>query len=371
MPLNKKLLKDFDLGLVIIVLLICAIGIITLVSATHAFNGGSKKTFIAQTIWVLAGLAMMIAAAFLDYNVYRAYYKVIYLINVGLLALVMVVGKVRNGAVSWFGIGSLGIQPSEFMKISLIIVFAKKIEEYEGNLNNFKNLAVLCAYAAVPLGLILAEPDLGTAMVFVVIIIGMLFMGGLNLRIFITSALAIAAVVLTLYYSPVQILKPHQRARIESFFNPSADPLNSDYQINQSKIAIGSGEFLGMGFENGLQNKGNYVPYSYTDFIFAVIGEEFGFVGSAVLILLYTMMTFRCLKVVHVAKDRFGSTVVVGVVCMLVFQMFQNIAMTIGLMPITGITLPFVSYGGSSMITSMVGIGLILNISMRRHKINF
>lgn len=371
MALNKKLLKNFDYGLVIIVLLICAIGIITLISATHAFSGGGKKTFIAQIVWTLAGLGALILTATVDYNVYRVYYKVIYFINVGLLALLMVVGKMRNGAVSWFGVGSMGIQPSEFMKISLIILFAKKIEEYEGNLNNFKNLAILFAYAVVPLALIIAEPDLGTAMVFVVIIVGMLFMGGLSLKILITSALMVAAIVLTLYYSPVQILKPHQRARIESYLNPSADPLEKDYQQDQSKIAIGSGELLGMGFENGLQNKGNYVPYSYTDFIFSVIGEEFGFAGSAVLILLYTSMTFRCLNVMRVAKDKFGVIVVVGVVCMLVFQMFQNIGMTIGLMPITGITLPFVSYGGSSMITSMIGIGLILNIGMRRHKINF
>lgn len=371
MILNRKMLKNFDFGLLVNVILICIIGVLTISSATRAFYGGSKRFFIMQIIWVVIGLGMLIVTTMIDYITFRMYYKVIYFFNIALLALVVVLGQVTKGANSWLGVGTFGIQPSEFMKLSLIIVFARKIEDFEGDVNNPKNLGILFLYAAVPLIMIYKQPDLGTVMVIVVIIVGMLFMAGLNIKILLGGFVASIIAFLGVWYSPVPILKEHQRQRIATFLNPSADEIGNGWQITQSKIAIGSGQLFGMGFGKGLQSEGKYLPESYSDFIFSVLGEEFGFVGALLLIILYASMLFKCLKISSIAKDKFGSMVVAGVMWMLAFQMFQNVGMTIGLMPITGITLPFVSYGGSSMLTSMVSIGLVLNIGMRRHKINF
>jgi rod shape determining protein RodA len=365
------MLKNFDFSLLINVIFICMIGVITISSATRAFYGGSKRYFILQIVWILIGLGLLAVTVMIDYATFRMYYKVIYFFNLALLGLVVALGQVTKGANSWLGLGSLGIQPSEFMKLSLIIVFARKIEDFEGDVNNLKNLGILFLYAAVPLFMIYKQPDLGTVVIIIVIIVGMLFMAGLNLKVIFWGLAAGIAAFLGLWYSPLPILKEHQRQRISTFFNQSADTIGNGWQITQSKIAIGSGQLFGMGFGKGLQSEGKYLPESYSDFIFSVLGEEFGFVGALILIILYASMLFKCIKISHIAKDKFGSMVVIGIMWMFLFQMFQNIGMTVGLMPITGITLPFVSYGGSSMLTSMISIGLVLNIGMRRHKINF
>lgn len=371
MAFNRKILKNFDIGLLINVILICLLGAVVISSATNAFSGGSMKSFVLQIIWVIVGLALLFAAAFIDYNTFKAYYKVIYFINIALLGLVVAIGKVTNGANSWLGLGIFGIQPSEFMKVSLIIVFAKKIEEFEGDINNIKNIGILAAYAIVPIGLIAAQPDLGTAMVFAAIVLCMLFAGGLDLRVLLGGICGALAVVLAVWFSPVQILLPYMKNRILFFLNPSLDPQGKGYQAIQSKIAVGSGELFGMGFGQGIQSQGKFLSEASTDFVFSVLGEEFGFIGALVLIVLYISMIFKCFQSMRVAKDKFGYLVVAGIISMFTFQIFQNIGMTIGLMPITGITLPFVSYGGSSMLTSMISIGLVLNIGMRRNKINF
>jgi rod shape-determining protein RodA len=368
---NRKILKDFDVGLVINVFLICMVGMVVISSATHVFKGGSSYSVVRQALWLVAGFGLLAATTFIDYNTYRVYYKVIYIANLVLLGLVVLLGKVTNGANSWLGILGLGIQPSEFMKISLVLVLAKKIEEFDGNINNFKNLGILALYSIIPLGLIAAQPDMGTAMVLAVIVLGMLFMAGLDLRVLIGGLAACAAAALVALFSPLPILDQYMKDRIFDFLDPARAPQHGGYQAIQSKIAVGSGQLFGMGFGNGIQNTGNFISEAQTDFIFSILGEEFGFIGAIVMIVLYASMIFRCLKVVKVAKDKFGSMVVIGVVSMFAIQMFQNIGMTIGLMPITGITLPFISYGGSSLFTSMIAIGLVLNVGMRRHKINF
>ncbi|MDI6617372.1 MAG: rod shape-determining protein RodA [Clostridiales bacterium] len=378
MKFNKKLIKDFDFGLLINVLLICVEGIIAISSATKAFNGGSMKFFILQIIWIILGLAVMAVIVSIDYNTIKMYYKFIYIANVALLLLLVVLNKVTNGeiggetngAVSWFSIGTFGLQPSEFMKISLIIVFAKKIEDFEGNVNNIKNLSILFLYAAIPLGLIAAQPDLGTDMVLAAIIIGMLFMAGLDLRIIFGGLLTGAASIYAIW-NYTKLISEEQKGRIVSFLHPELDPLGTNYQPNESKIAVGSGQIFGMGFGNGLQSGGDYVSYAYSDFIFSVIAEDFGFIGSVIVIVVYISLIFKCIGISRIAKDKFGRMLVIGVASMFIFQVFQCIGMAIGIMPITGITLPFISYGGSSMLTNMIAIGLVLNVGMRRHKINF
>jgi rod shape determining protein RodA len=365
--INKKMIKNFDFSILFNVLCICAIGIATIASATGVFAGGSKRNFIMQIVWTIIGVILLLITVFIDYSTFKAYYKVLYIINLGMLVAVSALNKVTNGASSWFGIGSFGVQPSEFMKITLIIVVAKKIEEFDGDINNIKNIGILLLYSIPPLILIYKEPDLGTTLIIIFIIVGMVFMAGLDLRVFFGGiGVAIASI-----FAIFPFLETHQQDRIKVFLDPSLDPLGAAYHINQSMIAIGSGQLWGMGYGKGLQSEGKFLPEPHTDFIFSVLGEEFGFIGALILVLLYISFILKCFKVTKIAKDKFGEMLVTGITAMFLFQAFENIGMTIGLMPITGITLPFVSYGGSSMLTSMVATGLVLNVGMRRHKINF
>ena len=371
MNIPKKLLDNINFGLLINVILICMLGIVTISNATQALKGGTLKFFEFQIIWTIVGLGLLIATVLIDYNTIKQYYKLIFFANLVLLLVVVALGKVVNGANSWMKIGTFGIEPSEFMGLSLIIVLAKKIEEYEGNINNLKNISILFLYAIPPIILIYMQPNLGMALVLVAIVIGMLFMGGLNFRIFFGGIIASAAAVLGVWFSPIQILKVYQKNRISIFLNPQNDQLGAGYHIMQSKLAIGSGELFGMGLGHGIISQSGYLPEAQTDFIFSVLGEQFGFIGTCVLVILYALIIFNCLKIARLAKDKFGDMVVIGVVSMLMFHIVENIGMTIGLMPVAGITLPFMSYGGSSMLTNMIAIGLVLNVRIRKNKINF
>lgn len=371
MIFSKKIKRNFDFGLLLNILIICIIGVIAVSSATHAFNGGTKRFLILQIVWIIIGLIALIITIYVDYTSIKAYSRIIYLINLILLLIVVALNKVTNGASSWIGIGTLGGQPSEFMKLSIIILFAKKIEDYEDNINNFKNLAEFFILSIIPLGLIIIQPDLGTAAVIFVIIFGMIFMSGIKLKTIFITIFSIIVASVGIWYFPIDILQPHWRQRIYTFFNPSANSADALYHITHSMIAVGSGEIFGMGFGKGVQNNGGYLPEAYSDFIFSAFCEDFGFIGASILLVLYFVLLFKLLKLSKVSKDKFGNIIIIGILFMFTFQIFQNIGMTIGLMPITGITLPFVSYGGSSMLTSMVSIGLVLNITIRRHKINF
>lgn len=363
---NKKLWKNFDFGLLITVLLICAFSVVVISSASHAIETGSYKKVIVQMIAVVFGIVVLFFITLFDYNQIAGLSKIIYALNIFVLVSVFFIGKVSNGAQSWIHLGPIDIQPSEFSKIALILTLANIFNEMD-EIRSFKDLIGPLIHMGIPFVIVMLQPDLGTALVFLAIFIGMLFISGVRPKIFaglITAGLAMLPVA-------YKILKPYQRNRLLSFINPNLDPMGSGYHVIQSKIAIGSGMFWGKGLYNGSQTQLYYLPEAWTDFIFSVVGEELGFIGATALILLYAYMLYKCWKIAVMAKDRYGYLIAVGIISMFTFHIFENIGMTVGIMPITGIPLPFMSYGGSSIVSNMMALGLILNVGMRRQKINF
>lgn len=338
-------------------------------SATHANETGSFRQIYKQVIAFILGVGMIIAILLFDYNFLGKYYKAFYIVSLVLLAIVLVpgIGAERGGARSWLNLGPLDFQTSELVKLTFILSYAKIVEAKKGKLNNIKEILPLLIYAAPFLGLLFAQPDLGTAIVFSCIIVGMLFTAGLDLKL-IKRGIIILLVSMPLMY---MVMASHQKERIEAFLSPEDPKLKGNYQVIQSMIAIGSGGFTGKGLYNGSQNQEGFLPVQESDFIFAVIGEELGVLGMALVIGLYTFFLIRMLSIAREAKDFYGTLIVVGVMSMFAYQVIQNIGMTVALIPVTGVTLPFISYGGSSLLTSLANLGLVLNVCMRKKKINF
>lgn len=366
---NRKLLKNIDYSILISMVIIAVIGIITISSATLAYlEDGNHSKFIVQIAWLIIASVIGFAMLVVDYNTIGGYYKILYVgVNI-LLLLVLVVGSTRNGAKAWLGIGSVGIQPSEFAKIITIIVLAKLMEDMD-NINTFRNLFRIAFFSAIPMVLIQLQPDTGTNMIFFVTILGMMFVAGLDLR-FIFGGFAVSAAGIAAIWK-LNILQPYQKDRILVFLQPETDKLGAGYNAVIAKTAVGSGQFFGMGLFNGIQTSGKFIPESSTDFIFSVFAEEWGFLGSMILLALYFNIVIKSIIIAKTSKDKFGTYLVVGIITMFAFQILQNIGMDIGLMPITGIPLPFMSYGGSSLLTNVISIALVLNVGMRRQKINF
>jgi rod shape determining protein RodA len=371
---DRKLLKNLDYVILIVVFILAAIGLIMIASATNSnVSDFDKYAFVKkQAVSFGIGLVLMIIAMSIDYNVIGNFIWYIYGINIVMLLIVKFFGKEINGAKSWIKIGGFSLQPSEFSKVFMILFTAKIIYEivkdHDNDINIPKNLIGVLALCAVPLALILSQPDFGTAMVIIAIIGVILYAAKLSYKYFFTAlGLVVVSAPLLWFFK----LKPYQKDRIRVFLDPSSDPQNKGFQVIQSKIAIGSGQFFGKGLFQGVQTQMGYLPFKESDFIFSVIGEELGFVCCAVLLLLFGILLLKLIDIARNAKEVYGSLIVIGIATMIGVHVFQNIGMTIGIMPITGITLPFISYGGSSLFTSMIAIGLVLNVGMRRHKINF
>ncbi len=369
MKMELKIFKELDWLLILDVLLIFTIGMIIISSATHVNESGSMKQLTVQGIAFMVGIGVIFVMLLFDYNKIGKYYKEIYILNILLLLAVYIpgLGVAHAGARSWIKLGPIDLQTSEIVKLGFIMSFAKFLENKKDQLNAFKDLIPIGLYAAPILLMILKQPDLGTAIVFISIIFGMTFVTGLNAKIIGYGALGSILAIPIVY----QFLKPHQRIRIDAFLHPGDDRFPGNWQVIQSMIAIGSGKIFGKGLYKGTQNQYNFLPVQETDFIFAVLGEELGLIAGLLLLLLFLLFLIRILKIAKDAKDFYGTLIAVGVLFMFLYQIIQNIGMTVGLMPVTGVTLPFVSYGGSSMVTSMMALGLVLNVSMRRKKINF
>lgn len=364
-----KLIKELDWKLIAIVTCIFAFGLVILSSATHATTTGSYKQITKQGIGFLIGMVFILVILLFDYNFLGKHYKGLYIFSVILLLLVWIpgLGKDMGGARSWLNLGVLDFQTSELVKLTFILSYAKIVEERKGKLKTIKDLIPLVLYAAPILLLLLIQPDLGTTIVFCCIIGGMLFTAGLNDKI-IKRGLILIVVAMPIMY---MVMAPHQRIRIDAYLNPEDVTLPGNYQVMQSMIAIGSGGVTGKGLYQGTQNQNDFLPVQDSDFIFAVIGEELGLIGMFVIILLYGMFLLRMIIIAREAKDFYGTLIVIGVTCMFAYQIIQNIGMTVAVIPVTGVTLPFVSYGGSSLMTSLANLGLVLNVGMRRKKINF
>jgi len=296
---------------------------------------------------------------------------IIFAVCVLLLIMVLIPGigsgLEEKGGNRWITFGSFGFQPSEIVKIGFILTMAKHISLIEQDVNKPKTLAFLVLHMVIVVGLVLLQPDLGTALVFISIFITMLFFAGLNYKYILCAIGGVIAAMPVFWFF---ILRDYQKTRIYTFLNPESDMMNTGYQVVQSKIAVGSGQLFGKGFMKGSAQFG-FLPERHTDFIFSVISEEFGFIGSVIVVALLFAIIGRCIYIARNAKNSLGTYITLGVVAMLLFQVFENVGMCIGLMPVTGITLPFISYGGSSLVTNMVALGLVFNVRYRYKVINF
>lgn len=375
---SKKLFRDLDLPIIIIISLLFIVGMISITSATKT---AGNFTFVKQqAIWFITGIVIMLVITSIDYNALGNLSP--YLMLIGILSLIAVlipgIGVVRGGARCWFQLpGDFLLQPAEFVKIFFILNFGRYIakirEKDDKGINKPMVLAILLAYCCIPIVLLIRQPDYGMALVFIAIIAIMLFMGNLSIK-YIMSFLGLILLSLApFFYFILPRMEEHVQKRIMSFINPTADPLGAGYHAAKSQLAIGSGRILGQGVFKGMQTqmvKGG-LPVKESDFIFAVIGEEFGFIGASIVLILFVLLIIRCIYIAKNARDTYGMLIVMGATAMLGFQFVQNVGMTIGLMPITGITLPFVSYGGSSMWTNMATIGLIQSVAVRRKNLKF
>jgi rod shape determining protein RodA len=371
---KRFLILNIDPFIIMMVLVLATISIVAISSATYT----DDPTYVnKQIVWYVVGFLCMSIFLLLDYKILSQgrFLYILFGFSVLLNLLVMVpgLGVEVNGAQLWFRIGGFQFQPSEMMKLILILILAKVLAEKKGHpWSDLSSLGRICLLFGVPFLIILAQPDLGTALILFGILLSMLLVSGLDWKWFVSGLLVIGSIagsVLLLYVtdSPLLhvILQPHQVKRIQIFIDPASDPSGAGYQSTQAKIAIGSGMLHGKGFHQGTQAQGNWIPEPHNDFIFAVYAEEFGFIGASILICAYLLLIYRMLVVALRSDHLFGTYIVAGVMGMFVFQIYQNIGMTIGLMPITGIPLPLISYGGSSLLTQMLAIGFVVNVGMR------
>lgn len=367
--MNKRVLRNAEWGILICSIILLAIGLIALFSATQE-TGFSE--FKKQIMWFLVSIPVVIVVMLIDYNTIAKLSPFFYGFFIILLIAVLFT-KPINGATSWFEItDTLKFQPSELAKIFVIMFLAtimvKLQERNKNDINKISRLAIILLIVGVPLLLIIKQPDYGTAMAFIISTLLMLFVAGIDKKYIIITAIIIVVTVPFIY---MYVLPEHAKTRIEVFLNPNLDPRGSGYNIIQSKLAIGAGQLLGMGLLKGNQTQLGYLYPKTTDFIFSVIGEELGFIFAGAIIVLYVIMITKSIKVAKTAKNDLGSYIAIGIAGIFLFHMLENIGMTMGLLPITGVPLPFVSYGGSSLITNFMCIAMLLNISGRRQKTIF
>jgi rod shape determining protein RodA len=374
--LDRRVLKNLDFALLAAVGLLVVIGLTMVYSASHAkdyLTNGDPFLFVKkQGFAVIIGLIGLFLTLFFDYRVSDRTAQILYGLNLIVLILVLSpLGTSNNGAQSWL----FGIQPSEFAKIIMIITLGNYLAKKD-TLDSFLDFIGPFLYAGVPLLLILMQPDFGTALVFIFFLFLMMYVAGApgwKLGVLILGGiLSIALVfgVCSFFHLP-KPLKEYQIARLTSFVNPEADPQGSGWNVRQAMIAVGSGQFFGKGLFRGTQGRLGYLPENHTDFIFAVLSEELGFIGAIGVLFLFFVFIWRALRIAFQAKDRAGTIIATGVLAMFLFHILENVGMNIGMMPITGIPLPFISSGGSSMISNLIATGLLLNIWARRQRIMF
>lgn len=362
-------IKKVDFTLIVVVLSIIMFSLVTIGSATHVNNPSEERYWFVQRqgLFALANCMMVYFLLQFDYRMLKRYALYIYIFNLVMLVAVMLFGQTALGAQRWIQLGPVSLQPSEFSKIIMIISLAAMLDQKVGKLNTFSDLLPVAAYVGVPFLLVMKQPDLGTSLVFIAILFGMVFVAGINMRLLLTIFGGGIAFLPIFWY----FLKDYQKMRIMVFLDPNVDPLGSGYHIIQSIIAIGSGMLFGKGLFEGTQSQLNFLPENHTDFIFAVVGEEMGFVGALVLLILYAVLLYRSMKIANDASDNFGLLLAVGITSMFTFHILVNVGMTAGIMPVTGIPLPLMSYGVSSLTTNMIAVAILLNIHMRRQKILF
>jgi len=370
--LDQRRINNLPWAMIGLIAAIACIGLAAVYSATFTAKGPSSL-FYKQLVWVAVGLAVMIFAIMVDYHTVGRYAYVFGVVSLGLLVLVMIAGKTGMGAQRWLSIGPFAFQPSELAKLSLTLALARYFaEDPRRGGYALKDLAVPALMVLLPLVLVLKQPDLGTALMLFLTSSLMVIIAGIRVRSVLIVLLIGGTIASSVFLIPPVrqkiwgSLKPYQQNRIRAFIDPSSDPLGSGYHANQSKIAVGSGQVFGKGFRQGTQSQMAFLPERHTDFIFAVISEEWGLAGSGVLLLLYLMLLLIGVDTAKNAKDRLGSLMAGGIVSMISLYVFINTGMAVGLVPVVGVPLPLVSYGGTSIISTFLALGLLLNIQVRR-----
>ncbi len=367
----RRNFRDMDKVLLFVTIVIVMFGILNIYLCTKGTYG---LTFAEkQFTWMIVSLVAMYICIAIDYRVFYNYVPIFYWVSIALLLLTRVLGTTINGARGWIRLGPLSFQPSEIAKVAMIMMLAKCLEEMDLQINNLRNFIKLTIYALIPMIFIVIQPDMGMTMVCFFIVLGIYFVAGLDKRIFIGGFLGLVVFVAIVWN--VGLIQPYQKARVTSFLNPSANASTTGYHLSQSLISVGTGGLFGD--RPSLANDGTsgyaaqHVPEIQTDFIFSTTAENWGFVGVIFLLTMYGILIVKMINIARSAKDTFGMIICIGITAYFLFAIFQNIGMTIGLMPITGITLPLISYGGSSLLSIMMTIGLVINIGMRRKSIRF
>ena len=402
--MNSWFKEHVDIAVLCIVVLMLIIGISSVYSATY--DAGASVYFHRQMLWAGLGLAIMVMIAFTPLRTIQLAAYPLYGLSVMVLLIVLGMGKVVAGSKSWFGVGGMGLQPSEVVKVTTILALASYLSERHVNLHRFKHIAVTFGIVLIPATLILLQPDVGTAIIYFGMLIIILYWAGASNLLMLILLAPIASAVGTLFGTTAFIvvvaatllcllllrenylasalvfsstalmgasvqfifgkLKPHQQKRILTFLNPDADPLGAGYNVIQSKIAIGSGGIFGKGYLHGSQTQLNFLPAQWTDFIYCVPSEEFGFIGAFTIVLLLTLLMFRGVQIASMVKNRFASLTAIGVVSGFAVHTVINVGMSVGVLPVIGVPLPFMSYGGSNMLTNMAMAGLLLNMYANR-----
>ncbi len=366
----RELLKNIDLTLLIVLLFFAIISVTTLASTSYEGGFVLTRSMKIQILAYCLGLGLLLLVLFFDYMLLEGLGKYIYIGSLLFLLTVFlpVIGLEQYGSRGWLDLGPVNLQPAEIVKITFIICYAEYLSLRRDSLSGLKGFALAGALVVPVVGIIaVLQNDLGNAIVICVIAAVMLFAAGADGKLY----AKIAGVILILMPISYKFMSVHQRQRIDAFLNPDDPLLPGFYHVWHSKVAIGSGGVLGKGLFQGTQKELEFLPVRDSDFIFSVIVEEWGFVGGSIVIALYALFLYRMVRIARNAKDLFGSLIVIGIIAMFFFQIFENIGMTMGIMPVTGITLPFISAGGSSIVTNMIAMGLVLNICIRSKIINF
>jgi rod shape determining protein RodA len=359
---SARFWQDFDW-----VLMVAAVGL-SLISVTEIYSAtmaqGAETYFVRQLAWVGVGIVLLFVVAAIDYHLISEHIPWLYVLSLGALLYTLALGHTVSSSKSWVGIGSLGVQPSEFIKMVVVVALARYLSELRNvRYMTFVQIVKACLIVFVPMGLVLLQPDLGTALTYLPAIAVGLFIRGIRPAVLISLILGFVLVL------PIswQVLKPYQKERILTFLDPERDPLGKGYQVTQSKIAIGSGGLMGKGVFHGSQNILGFLPTRHTDFIFSVVGEELGFTGVILTLGLLGFIIFRSMYNAATARDNLGMFIVMGIVGIYFFHVIVNVGMVIGFLPTTGIPLPFLSYGGSSVLTAFIALGLVLSVRRCRY----
>lgn len=364
---ERTLFKKLDINFIVVILGLNIIGLINLYSATHGPSSVDVSSlFISQIMWLIVGWTVFLVVTLLDYAIVSRIAVIIYILNLGAIIFTTFFGKVALGAQRWIDLGFFRYQPSETMKLALIMMMAKILatKNTQGTGMGFKDMVGPLLALGIPFVFVVEQPDLGTAMMLAAIGGSMMLFTKVKRWILAT---AVVAGIIALPVAWKFVLHDYQKNRVLTFLSPTNDPRGTGYNSIQSKIAVGSGRFFGKGFMKGTQSQLEFLPERHTDFIYSVLSEEHGFVGSILVMGLFCYLFLTGIRIAFNARDKFGALLTVGVLCYVFWHMFVNIGMVIGLLPIVGVPLPLLSYGGSSMLTTMAGLGLVSSVAYRRY----